>query len=146
MVFEGANTQHHKYAPVLNWVLKGKGRMIYGGTKYNAELAKMPGRIFGIVAELSKARRTIQLPNETVDAIAAQLKIRFIDPDFNDEHIVALVNASRCCVVCTNDNGAITYLKQADVAPSRPKIYRGHKSHKKLCCDKNLVQICLDQA
>jgi hypothetical protein len=29
---------------------------------------------------------------------------------------------------------------------ARPRIYCGHKTHKKLCCDKNVVKICRGQA
>ena len=144
MVFERRNQEHHKFVPVLNWVTNGRGRMIYGGTKYNAELGKMI-RILGIVVELARKGRTIRLPNRTVDPIAADLRKRFPDPNFDDEHIVALVMASRCCVVCTNDHCAMAYLRRADVIPSRPKIFSGHRSHRRLCCDKHIVGVCLDQ-
>src|SRR5260370_40215365 len=136
VVFEGRSKQHSKFVPVLNWI-NGNGRMIYGGSKYNAELGKAR-KFLPYVAELSRKRRTVQIPNADVDPIAAALKVKITDPQFNDEHLVALVIASRCCVVCTNDNSAITYLKRADLfagydGVSRPKIFRGHKSHKDLC-------------
>lgn len=143
-VFEEKAKNHQSFIPVLAWIRSGKGRMIYGGTKYNTELGRAT-KVLGIVSELSRQRRTVKLPNDVVDQIADGLKGQFPEPEFNDEHIVALVIASRCCVVCTNDNIAITYLKRIDVFPpgmSRPKIYRGHKSHKKLCCDENIVAIC----
>ena len=146
MVFDGGNKKHAAFAPVLKWLTVGKGRMIYGGTKYNAELGKLP-KVFSLVIELSKQRKTVQLSNSEVDPIAAQLKTKFPAPDFNDEHIVALVIASRCRVVCTNDNVAISYLRRPDVfvgykGVMRPSIYRGYKTHKKLCCDEHLVSVC----
>ena len=143
-VFEEKAKNHRGFVPVLNWIRTGKGRMIYGGTKYNTELGRAT-KVLGIVAELSKQRRTIKLSNDEVDPIAKGLKEKFPNPDFNDEHLAALVIVSRCCVVCTNDNVAITYLKRNDMFPagvSRPKIYRGHKSHKDLCCDEYIVPIC----
>ena len=149
MVFDGKNKEHPKFAPVLDWI-KGKGRMIYGGTKYNSELGKA-SKYLSYVAELSRQRKTIQIPSAKVDPIAAKLKAMIADAAFDDEHIVALVIASRCCVVCTNDDGAIAYLKQAALYKSytgsrRPQIYRGHKTHKKLCCDRNIVGECLARA
>jgi hypothetical protein len=94
--------------------------------------------------------RAIKIPNGTVDPIAAALKVRFPEAEFDDEHIVALVIASRCCVVCTNDKTAITYLKRRDVFSdyngiNRPSIFRGHKYHHRLCCDEHIVGICRDQ-
>jgi predicted nucleic acid-binding protein len=145
-VFDGKNKEHPKFAPVLHWI-KGKGRMIYGGTKYNTELGKA-AKYLSYLAELSRQRKTIQIPTTRVDLIAAELKAKIPDKAFNDEHIVALVIASRCCVVCTNDDGAIAYLKRADLfkgypGSGRPQIYRGHKTHKKLCCDRHIVGACL---
>lgn len=142
MVFDPKNKNHRDYIPVLNWI-NGKGRMIYGGTKYNEELGKA-ARYLAFVTELSRKRRTIQIPNSTVDQIAAELKRKCPEAKFDDEHIVALVLASRCCVVCTNDSVAIAYLKSAELFPegSRPKIYRGRPSHKALCCDDNIVGLC----
>ena len=87
------------------------------------------------------------MPNAKIDPIVVALKAKFPEPAFDDEHIVALVIASRCCVVCTKDNTAISYLKRPDVfsgygGVERPKIYKGHIQHKKLCCDQHIVKIC----
>jgi hypothetical protein len=146
LVFDGQSKQHAKFVPVLEWI-NGKGLMVYGGTKYNTELGKAK-KFLPYVAELSRRRRTVQVPNGEVDQIATALKQKVPDPLFNDEHLVALVIASRCCVVCTNDNTAIAYLKRSDLfadynGAGRPKVFRGHKKHKELCCDKHIVGACL---
>jgi len=145
-VFESASKKHANFVPVLKWVTAGKGRMIYGGTKYDTELGKIT-KVLSIVSELDKARRAIRVPTATVDALAAELKEKYPEQEFDDEHIVALVIASRCCVVCTEDNIAISYLKRSDVfsdyaGVERPRIYRGHRTHKNLCCDEHIVEIC----
>jgi hypothetical protein len=143
-VFNKEAKYHGSFTPVFNWVSKGKGRMIYGGTKYNTELGRTT-KYLGIVNELSKQRRTVRLPDAEVDRIATALKEQFPDPEFDDEHLAALVIVSQCCVVCTNDKVAISYLRRTDLFPAgmrRPKIYSGHKSHKNLCCDQHIVPIC----
>jgi hypothetical protein len=150
LVFEPKTKDHKKFVPVLNWITKGRGRMIYGGTKYNAELGKAI-KVLGIVKELSTQRRTIHFENATVDPIAAGLKEKFPEAAFDDEHIAALVIASRCCVVCTKDDVAVSYFKRPDMfsdyaGVERPKIYKGHPSHKNLCCDRHLVRVCREQA
>ena len=146
MVFDKSNTKHAQFAPVLEWVTAGKGRIIYGGTKYSQELRDSPQYV-AILAELSRQSRTIQIPTARVDEIAKGIKEQVASERFNDEHLIALVIASRCCVVCTVDNGAIKYLRRpglfSDHKMKRPRIFKGTKSNCKLCSDKYLAPICL---
>jgi hypothetical protein len=133
------------FTPIKAWIYDGSGRMIYGGTKYNREL--VAGGMLGLVKELSTLRKTAHISNATVDAIADELKIKFPEAKFNDEHIAALVIASRCRVVCSNDQTAITYLKRADVfagyaGVTRPKIFKGHKNHATMCSKEHIVAAC----
>jgi hypothetical protein len=149
VVFDGRNKKHQKFAPVLEWI-NGHGRMIYGGTKYNEELRRA-AKFLPYIAELSRKRHAIQVPNAEVDAIAAELKVRHPEREFDDEHLVALVIASRCRVVCRDDNAAIAYLKRPDLflgycGVVRPKIYRGYEVHAQLCCDDHVVGLCREHA
>src|SRR5256885_13315767 len=98
MVFDERNKKHVHFSSIRDWVAYGRGRMIYGGTKYLDELRHAP-RFLGIVAELKRSRHAIEMPLEEVDKIAETVKEHADDPQFNDEHIAALVIASRCCVV-----------------------------------------------
>jgi len=140
-VFDRGNRQHPNYAPVLEWVSNGNGRMIYGGTKYGTELRELP-RYLGVIAELQRKGRAVVLPKARVDAIADALKAEIADPAFNDEHLVAIVIVSRCRVVCTEDKVAIPYLKRRQFYSchgiKKPKIYQSSRN-KSLCCDKNVV-------
>lgn len=132
-----------RFDPIREWI-NGRGRMIYGGTKYNKELKKWG--MLPLIKELETGRKTVHIPNGTVDAIAASLKEKFPEAAFDDEHIVALVIASRCRVVCTDDRTAMAYLRRPDVftdyAVPRPNIFRGHRSHLRMCCDQNIVPAC----
>jgi hypothetical protein len=128
-----------------DWIYEGNGRMIYGGTKYNQELVAW--KMLGLVKELDTRRETVHIANAAVDAIATSLKNKITETKFNDEHIVALVIASRCRVVCTNDKSAISYLKRPDVfadydGVKRSKIFRGNKKHITMCCDRHVVAVC----
>src|SRR6266851_5620616 len=89
-VFDAASKDHSRFAPVLEWVTGGSGRIIYGGTKYNTELRRL-SRYFKILIELDKQGRVVKIPNEPVDEYAAKLKERIPDAAFDDEHIAALV-------------------------------------------------------
>lgn len=137
--------KHKGFAPVRNWIYEGRGRMIYGGTKYNKELLNW--RMLPLLKELASGKKTVHISDATVDSIAIALKKKFPEAEFDDEHIVALVIASRCRVVCTNDNPAISYLKRPEVfsdypGVERPKIFRGHSSHTKMCCNEHIVPLC----
>ena len=149
-VFNPANKEHYKFVHVLNWIMStgGKGRMVYGGTKYYDELVKSGG--LSTLVELRKTGKAVWVKDEIVDKKAAELKELFPEDDFDDEHLVALVVVSRCCVVCTVDKTAMAYLKRKDVfgnehGVKRPKIYCGHKGNEELCCNENVADICKDR-
>lgn len=144
-VFDSANQRHADFVPVWQWLFKRNGCMIYGGTKYNRELMSV-AKIFGMLTELEKKHKLVMIDAATVDAIAGALKTKVPCAAFNDEHIVALVIASRCRVVCTDDTKAIPYLKRSDMYHEYnlqpPKIYRRKRDHARLCCRDNVVPIC----
>jgi hypothetical protein len=143
-VFDEENENHRKFAPVLKWI-NGRGRMVYGGTKYLEELGNTP-KYMRLILELRKAGQAILIPREVVDTLAAELKGEFPEPAFNDEHIVALVLTSGCAVVCTVDTAAISYLRCRRIfavrGRVRPSIFRGHKDHDRLCCDGKITGVC----
>ena len=143
LVFNKANSEHPKFAPILKWLFQGNGRMIYGGKKYKSELAQMH-RYGGILAELRRKGRLVEMPGSDVDAAAVKLKKKIPSKNFNDEHIVALVILSRCCIVCSNDRASYQFLQRRDLYPKGmkpPKIYNQSRHHK-LCCDRHVVDVC----
>jgi hypothetical protein len=146
-VFDGNNHEHSDFVPVLNWITIGKGRMIYGGTKYKTELAQA-SRFLRMVVNLERAGKTIRVPDDAVDEIASALKAKVTDPEFDDEHLVALVIVSRCLVVCTIDHIAMRYLKRKDMysgySVKKPRIYSSQRNAN-LCCEKHLIKSPLHQ-
>jgi hypothetical protein len=130
-VFDRSCKEHADFAPLLACIAYGKGRMTYGGTKYRKELRKVLNAL-PLITELARAKRIAEVNDAEVDKVAADLKGKFDDPKFNDEHLVAIVVVSACHVVCTRDKVAITYLKNAKVFRNykvkRPKIYRSRRN------------------
>ena len=94
-VFNPADTNHVEFAPVMEWVTKGEGRIVYGGTKYKKELKKV-GRCLRLLVELSRQGRVIELEQEAVDAEEKKVSAKESSKDFDDPHLVALVIISRC--------------------------------------------------
>lgn len=142
MVFDRRNAEHKRFKPVEQWVTKGTGSVIFGGTKYLEELGE--GRYLGLFKELLEARRAVRIDAKAVDEQAKKLKALIPDKAFNDEHIVALVGLSRCCLVCTDDKRSLPYLRRRELYPpgvNVPNIYRA-LAHKKHCCSRLVVGVC----
>ena len=101
-------------------------------------------RYIRIINELDRAGKVVKVSNTLVDRIAAQLKAKIPDAQFNDEHIVAIVIVSRCKIVCSDDKESYPYIRRPDLYPKgmkRPKIYRS-QGHGQMCCKSNIVAIC----
>ena len=125
-VFNPVDAQHPEFKPVLTWITRKRGRIVWGGSKYSAEL-KNCTKYFRIVGELEKRGAVARLPTKEVDKVAEDLKKAESGQDFDDEHLVAIVRVSQCNLVCTSDKTAAGYLKEArlytDCGARPPKIY-----------------------
>jgi predicted nucleic acid-binding protein len=141
-VFNEQSKHHHKYAAVLDWVNRRRGKIIIGGTKYRNELKTE--KILSILAEYQRKTKVVAIPDIYVDREAKRLKGVIGDKDFNDEHLVALVVVSGCRVLCTNDKRALPYIKCRALYPKgirRPLIYQSERNAK-LCSQDNIVEAC----
>lgn len=137
---------HKRFAPVYDWLMYGKGgRLVYGGTKYKKEINFRTERYRSLIVEIERMGRLVPLSDAAVDELAAIVKAKVNDDKFDDEHIVAIVGISKCCVVVSLDKRADPFLKRPDLYPAGvkpPKIYRNARS-KKLCgCEKHIAAIC----
>jgi predicted nucleic acid-binding protein len=130
------------FAPVRKWILVGKGKMVFGGSTYTAELSKV-GSILRFVAELSRQGKTVVLDKSAVDDAEKVIKEMEQSADFDDPHIVAIARVSRCRVVCTLDKRSDKFVRDRRfyAKGSRPSIYRAI-SHSHLLCEGNIVGEC----
>lgn len=144
-VFDSKSDDHMEFVPVLNWILNGKGKVVYGGTQYRDEL-RVAKRYLGIFGELKKARKVVELPTETVDAEQQRIENLVVHHDFDDPHLIAIISVSGCRLVCSKDTRAYPFIKNRDLyaRPSlRPKIYSGARNSR-LLRDSNIAQCCKD--
>ena len=142
-VFDTQNAQHQRFQPVFKWVTSGDGRVIYGGTKYNREITGMR-RFLRLLVELGRKGRLIRINDARVDSVAAKLKSVVPDAEFDDEHLVAMVAVSKCCVVCTDDTRCLPYLRDRRLYPrgvKPPNIYRLY-TDARFCCGRYIAEIC----
>jgi predicted nucleic acid-binding protein len=148
-VFNPSAKHHKKFSPVYEWLLNQKGgRLIYGGTKYKKEIDFTNEQNRRLLLEIQRKGRLVHLNDAKVDKRAIEVKQIEKDKDFDDEHIVAIVGISKCCVVCTFDARSDRFLKRANLYPKGvkpPKIYRNARN-KKLCgCEKHIAEICNEE-
>jgi hypothetical protein len=113
---------------VLELLLYGNGGgLIYGGEKYAKEVDFTSPTYLPLLVELERKGRMREICGHCVNRVSADLKRKIPDdPDFDDEHILALVIISKCRVVCTEEKRGLPFLKRSDLYPkgSRPpKIY-----------------------
>lgn len=142
-VFNKKDVLHADFRPILLWVTNGKGKIVFGGTKYKKELAHA-SRYHRLLGELRKQGRVIEVKKSKVDTAENELLRRARKAEMNDSHLVAIVIASGCRLVCTRDKNAIENLKNRSLYPkgiSPPKIYT-KLCNKSLLCNKHIAPIC----
>ena len=147
-------SMHSEFRPLFEWVSFGKGKVVYGGTKYAEELAKN-GKFRGWLFELEKKKKTVFIEKERIDYTSAYLTKNASGP-YNDYHIAAIVIVSGCKLVCSLDKGLhnlinVCYQQRLRKLIKRdcpcmgnlshPKIYQ-NKGHRILLCDKNIAKCC----
>jgi predicted nucleic acid-binding protein len=145
-VFNPKAEYHPNFEPVYNWIVHGKGKIIWGGTTYRDELRS--GKYLRLLTRLNNSRKTVKIDPDNVDEIEVRLKNECCGSEykgFNDHHIVALIIASKCKLICTGDNESDRFLKNGSLYPSGvgvPSIYKDI-NHRHLITDDKIVKECL---
>jgi hypothetical protein len=142
-VFNKESSVHSEFAPVQEWIVEDKGKLIYGGTRYRLELKKAR-RYRKLVIELKKAGKAIEVDSQEVDTRQQEIEGCLEHRDFNDSHIIAIVIVSRVRLICSCDRKAHPFFKMGVLYPKhfkRPKIYTAINC-KDLLCDQNIVGVC----
>jgi len=143
-VFNQKDVKHARFRSVLQWIVQGRGKLVYGGSRYRNEL-RQAGRYFRLFAELKRNRKVIEVKDVDVDKAEQRAIDSVNDTKFDDPHLVGIVVVSGCKLVCTDDRRSIPFLKRRELFPngiSRPKIYTGARTNELLLCDENIAEIC----
>ncbi len=141
-VFRTDAVPHAEYRPVLKWITKGRGFVVYGGTKYATELSRAP-RYLAIFVELRKKGRARLVKHAEVDAAATRVEQQANNARCNDAHLIAIFCVSGCRVLCSNDQRSDEFIKAKGFYPAGqkpPSIYRSAE-HRHLLCNRNIVRI-----
>ena len=137
-VFSAKAQKHSEFAPVCEWILNGKGKLVFGGTTYRNELFQSSNRM-GIVKELKNMNKVIQIEDSIVNQKESEIREMITDKDFDDPHIIALISESTARLVCSDDKRAHIFFKKKTLYRNQkiPHIYSS-KKHERLLCDRNI--------
>ncbi len=141
-VFLPETKNHSEFKPVHDWFFGPNGKIIFGGSKYKAELSAMRS-YQSLFVSYAKINKVAYLKDEIVDEIQEKVESKIDDPDFDDPHIIAIVTASKCGIVCSNDKRSYQFIKNPDFYPKGvqvPRIY-SNASNKDLLNNKELTKI-----
>jgi predicted nucleic acid-binding protein len=141
-VFDASSKKHKQFAPVTDWILHGKGFVVYGGTRYKREL-RAARKYLALFLELKRAGNAVEILQHVVDADEAHVSSLVQHRDFDDQHIVAILRSSWCKLFCSLDSRADRFIKDEQFylkGQSTPSIYRS-RTHVKLLIDKNIVKV-----
>ncbi len=134
-VFKRNSERHAEFKPVLEWILRGKGVMVFGGTKYRKELLKAK-RYLPIINILKDYKKVVIGDPNMIDHLEEQIKAKIDDPDFDDPHLPAIVIATKCLVICSVDYRSIKHVQSRELYPKGfpiPKYYTGLRNSRLLC-------------
>lgn len=140
-VFNNENREHVDFIPVQDWIIKGKGKMVFGGSKYQQELEAVK-YLRGLILQLDKANKIRYADSDRVDSKGQELSQILVHRDFDDQHIIAIVIVSGANLICTGETRAVPfYTKKLFYPKGRvPKIYKS--MHNKDLLNKKYCRKC----
>ena len=123
MVFDSSNSKHTKFMPVKVWIDKGDGFLLFGGTKFLKEL-EQSYRHLRLVRSMRDAGQAIEINSNIVDKIEAHIVAATTGKRLcNDQHVMALLCAAGCDLLCSLDAESYPFVKDKTLyPPGAPKV------------------------
>jgi predicted nucleic acid-binding protein len=129
-VFCRSSHKHRQFEPVLEWIVAGKGKLVYGGTKYKKELAKA-GKYLKIFRQLKDAGKAVVGNDNVIDSIEKDIENKRATYKFNDSHLLAISVNTKCRLICSEDSASIQYVTSKNYLPKgaqKPVYYTSNKN------------------
>lgn len=134
MVFSSDNSRHAEFACIKTWITDGDGLLIYGGKKYKEELQLAP-RYMKLIRILRDSGKAATICDDSVNRLEEEVQKMTTGTDCDDQHIVALLGASRCSLLCSTDARSFPFIKDRSLYPKNTpsvKIYTSVRNKKLL--------------
>ena len=90
--------EKENFNSLWNWVLKKKGKFIYGGTTFNAEY----GKLFNLFKDLRQRNILKRIDEEEVNKEEEKL-LKNVELKSNDAHIIALAKVADVKLLVSKD-------------------------------------------
>lgn len=126
-VFEKSSSEYPQFSCVNEWLKKKENaKIVYGGSTYKTELKKA-SKYLRVFSEYAKMRKVVLIDDVKVDAEECWVKSQVESKDFDDPHIIAIIRASKCKLICSRDIRAHPFFKNSSLYNTGcvPKIYAG---------------------
>lgn len=134
MVFSTENARHAEFECVKEWITNGDGLLVYGGKKYKEELSLAP-RYMKLIRTLKDSGKAKAILDEVVNKLEAKVQDMTEGTDCDDQHIIAILGASRCPLLCSPDTRSFPFVKDKSLYPKgvpSVKIYTSPRNKKLL--------------
>jgi len=142
-VFNRLNSAHNNFKPVHDWIIYGKGKIVYGGAKYKAEL-KIFRKYMRFLKILKDVGKIVEVSDEDVNRHQLEIDLTLTNTRFNDSHLIAIIIASGCKLICSNNSRHFPYIRRREFYPNHiepPRIYSSSRN-RDLLNDTNIAEIC----
>lgn len=129
-VFNEQCDKYSDFCHVKTWIEEGKGVLVFGGTRYKTELAKA-FRYLKLIRTMKDGGRAVAIRDDAVDMLEKSIIRKTAGKDCDDQHLIALLGASRCPLFCSSDRRANKYVKDKNLYPKgmvRVKVYSSAKN------------------
>lgn len=129
-VFNSSCEEHSEFVHVKNWIDKGYGFLVFGGTKFKKELMKTE-RYLRLIRKMKDAGFAVAIQDDIVDKEEERVKALTDGTDCDDQHIIGLLCASRCPLVCSKDARSYKYLTDRSLYSNkmaRVRIYSSSRN------------------
>lgn len=117
------NTDSVDFSPILKSVIKGRTKIIYGGTRLLEEYFET-SKVMKIINSLDRAGKAKIIPKSVVDTEEEYVKSLGICVS-NDTHIIALARVSGARLLCSKDKDLHKDFKNKDLIDPKGSIYQG---------------------
>ncbi|MCD8401409.1 hypothetical protein [Tenacibaculum finnmarkense] len=135
-VFSKSSAKHSEFEPIFEWIVRGKGIMIIGGTKYQSELIKLK-KYFTILRYLKEVGKVYSGDKDEIDKYQLIVEKLRDNKDFDDPHLPAIIVNTKCRIICSEDTRSIPYVTDTKYYPKGIKtpVYYTSSRNKKILCD-----------
>lgn len=115
-VFTEANAQHAEFSAIKRWIDQRRGVVVYGGTQYKKELSRAE-RYMRLLRQMRDAGQAVAIVDAAVDAIEDAVLEKTKGTECDDQHVIALLAAARCNLLCSVDRRSFPFVKDRSLYP-----------------------------